>query len=158
MAAQLREAGQAVALLVLLDSPLPDGTDQRDAEEHEVLMDTAAMFGITDAQQIPKNAAELCALLQDIGLGSELNEADAQRGIDTAKTIVRATRRHRPRAVEVPTLQFHALRRDTPSPDWRVHLGTAPVETHTLDTDHMGLIDAECATTVAALILPHLGN
>jgi amino acid adenylation domain-containing protein len=157
MAVQLRRAGEDVSLLVLLDSPLPDGSDLREPQEHEVLMDTAEMFGITDPQKIPKNASELCELLKGFGLGDAgMSEADAQRGIDTALATVRATRRHVPTAVDAPAIQIHALRRDTPSPDWRVHLVGEHVQTHTLDSDHMGLMDDTRSTRIAELIAPHL--
>ena len=120
MAVQLRQAGHEVALLAMLDSPLPDGSDLREPLEADILDDARRVIGLTDPDLTPRNASQLRQLMQQHGLAAaDFSDADAQRMINTARQIVRATRRYAPPACDgLPMLQLRALQRESPSPDW----------------------------------------
>jgi amino acid adenylation domain-containing protein len=153
MALQLQQAGEEVALLALIDSPLPDGSDLREPETADVLVDIGHTLGVTDDSKLPRDAGQLLALLTETGLAAPgFGLADAERGIQTALAIVRATRRHRVQPLQVPLLQVRALQRDTPSPDWRATLASKTAETHDLDCDHLALMTAPWAARVATLL------
>ena len=158
MAIQLRQAGHEVALLAMLDSPLPDGSDLREPQETDILDDARRVIGLVDPALTPRNASQLRQLMQQHGLATaEFSDADAQRMIDTARQIVRATRRYKPPAAPgLPMLQLRALQRESPAPDWARLVSPSPVHTHDLDTDHVALVGAEWAPRIAVLLHPCL--
>ena len=157
MAQQLRAAGESVSVLVLLDSPVPDGADTREPTEAETLADAGRLLGIAEPAQWPRHAAELAALMRGAGLAdATFGEREAQRLVDTSRGIVGAVRRHAALPSAQPLLQIRALVRDTPPSDWRRLGGSGLVTTHDLAADHVGLIGPVWAKAVADLINPHL--
>ena len=115
MALQLRAAGQVVSLLVLRDSPLPNGSDVRPHTDADVLDNDSRVLGLTDAAHMPRHAADLLALLQ-----------------------------------------VRALQREGALTDWACRVPATTLRTHTLDTDHTGLVGAPWAAEVARLVAPGL--
>ena len=163
MARQLQADGQQVSLLALLDSPLPGGgglgQGAQDYTEADVLDDNRRLLGLA-AEQAPRNARELQAMLRQHGLvADDFGVVQAQRMIDTSRGIVQAVRRYQP--VPRPQLpqrlmQVHALQREGPVADWSTLAGGA-AQTHALDCGHVGLIGARWAPVVAELIAGQLG-
>ena len=167
MARQLRDAGQALHLLVLVDAPLPDGGDHPLPDADEMLAEANRLLGRDGSLQLPRDADRMQDLLQRLGLAAlpgteglpdsqaEHSEAGTERLLDTVRHVVAAVRRYAPQPADWPVLQLRALRRVDPAPDWSVKLAR-PADTHDLATDHLGIVAAPMASTLARLLLPRL--
>jgi thioesterase domain-containing protein len=165
IASALAEAGEAVALLALLDSPLPASIDAQAVDEQTLLRAAAAHFGLSAAGakgtplSPPATPAELARSLQHRALdGQPFTEADAVRLIRTARAIALLSRDHQPRPCAAPLLQLRALRRTQALDDWSALTTPGRTTTHDLDVDHDGLISPTLAPALARLLLPHLAT
>ncbi|MDH4390250.1 MAG: thioesterase domain-containing protein, partial [Aquabacterium sp.] len=164
MASALAEAGEQVALLALLDSPLPASIDAQSVDEKTLLQAAAAHFGLSAAgakgtPAPPPTPAELASDLQHGALaGQPFTEADGMRLIRTARAIGLLSRNHQPRLCAAPLLQLRALRRTSVLDDWSALTMPGRTTTHDLDVDHDGLISTTLAPALASLLLHHLGT
>jgi amino acid adenylation domain-containing protein/non-ribosomal peptide synthase protein (TIGR01720 family) len=156
MGRQLLADGERVSFLGLLDAPLLKGKADLPlaaATQAEALAMLADEIGLAPSVVPHESVTELFAAASAAGLVPPyFSSAQAERIAAVHFNTARIAAWFEPaETLALPALQVRAMQSATPAGDWSPFL-TGPVETHDLDCTHRGMIAADTAPLLAAIV------
>ncbi|MBF6354171.1 amino acid adenylation domain-containing protein [Nocardia higoensis] len=162
IAADMREAGEQVALLALLDAEA-DGFDASmvtTVTTGDLISNLGPVLGIdfVDAEATAQEAAEL--IREHFGDGVGVDAAMLERMTDAYNMSIRAAAEWRPRPVDTDMLYFTAT--ENRRADARGHQGWAPlvggrIADVNVDAEHLGMTDPAVLARIAGILDEWLG-
>lgn len=165
MARQLRAAGEAITLLLLLDSEPPrHGGDSDVYLTGLFARDVAAMAGIEaplapedlDSLEPHERLARVAAALRDAGaIPPELTQDDLGRRLDLFLTNMHAAAEYRPDALDGSLVLVRAASSLTTAASWERFV-TGAVHEHVVPGDHYSMLREPSLTEVARLVARYL--
>jgi amino acid adenylation domain-containing protein len=158
MAQQLRDAGETVGLIAILDTTLPDPRARRVPTPDQVVLDMASAMGIADLvgtrPPLP-TLAGLVELARRAGrLPADFQTVHVERMADVFRNTVRTSPDYRMRDWDGHLLLVRASQRPRaagPMVDWSPHV-SGELDVVDVDCSHSNLIAPEMAPTVAAVV------
>ncbi|RDZ27243.1 non-ribosomal peptide synthetase [Lysobacter silvisoli] len=171
LAAQLRELGQPVELLAMIDSYLfaPQARADDPAEDARAALDFLGIAAAADTA--PRSLDELApALLAHNARAMPLLHEiarDNPRFVERAFAVMRnnlsLARRHAPPRLDLDLVYFHATQRHAEPPpwvrhrpeDWQPYIG-GRFELHALDCHHEGVLDPAPAARIGQVLRQRL--
>jgi thioesterase domain-containing protein/acyl carrier protein len=161
MARQLRAANEAVDMLALLDTSVPNG-EANPLSEADLVHGLAVELGMADLIDATPAGTSLEALLErgwTAGrIPRELDLAAAERIAAVYRNSVELARAYRPQPTSLPVVVFRALHRDGPDeapPDWSAYVG-AQSTCIDLACTHAELMSKPLAPVIASHLEPLL--
>ena len=161
MARQLKEYGSEVSFLGLLDTTVPNSSDEHISSDAFLVRAVAGELGCAG---LLNEASPTLTLPELVDLGIESGRLPAGFSLKQAERIaaifrntVRMHYDYRPQKSTGPMLLLRAMKRDRAgdaAPDWSPYI--SDLEVTDLECTHADLVSSAMSSTVAALLAPRL--